>query len=100
MLTDPANPGVCMWVQGVHSCGEKGDPLRDALAAQRATGIANLRERFQRAVREGDLAATTDTAALAQYVATILTGLSVQAATGATRRELLKAATLALETIQ
>src|SRR2546427_12054873 len=43
MLTDPANPGGCLWVQGVLSCGEKGYALRDELGSLQAVGIANLR---------------------------------------------------------
>lgn len=100
MLTDPANPGSCLFVQGVHSCGEKGDPLRDEMACMRAVGITNLRKRLERAVKEGDLAADTDVGALAHYVATVSTGLSVQAATGATREELQNAAALAMQIVR
>ena len=39
-------------------------------------------------MQEGDLPAGTDWATLARYVATVLNGLAVQAASGATEKEL------------
>jgi hypothetical protein len=47
-------------------------------------------------VREGDLPAGTDCAALARYFATVLNGLAVQAASGATEAELRRVAVTAM----
>jgi hypothetical protein len=47
-----------------------------------------LRARFQRAVVEGDLPKGTD--ALARFIQTVNFGLTVQASTGATRKQLLR----------
>ena len=46
-----------------------------------------LRQRFAQAVQAGDLPAGTDCATLARYVATVLNGLAVQAASGTTEKE-------------
>jgi hypothetical protein len=47
-------------------------------------------------VREGDLPAGTDCATLARYIATLLNGLAVQAASGATGKELRQVAAVAM----
>jgi AcrR family transcriptional regulator len=88
MLTNPRTPSTCMWVHGALSCGD--DPLQAEFDAQRAAGHADLRARFQRAVVEGDLSKETDTDALARFIQTINFGLTVQASTGATRKQLLR----------
>ena len=54
----------------------------------RQAAVSTLRERFERAVQEGDLPEGTDGATLARYIATVLNGLAVQAASGATEKEL------------
>lgn len=87
MLTKAQSPGTCLWAQGALSCGD--DRLRPEFAAQRATGLADLRKRFRRAKVDGDLPETVDEDALAHLVQTLNFGLTLQASTGATRKELL-----------
>lgn len=88
--TGAQTPPGCFWVHSALSSGDPADPLRKTLSAQRSAGVALLEKRFVRAVQEGDLAADTDAGNLARLVFTISTGLSVNAATGATRKELLR----------
>jgi AcrR family transcriptional regulator len=87
MLTKAQSPGTCLWVHGALSCGD--DPLRLEFVAQRATGLSDLRKRFRRAKVDGDLAETVNEDALAHLVQTLNFGLTLQASTGATRKELL-----------
>jgi AcrR family transcriptional regulator len=87
MLTNPRTPSTCMWVHGALSCGD--DPLQAEFDQQRAVGHADLRRRFQRAIVEGDLAKGVDTDGLARFIQTVNFGLTVQASTGATRKQLL-----------
>ena len=94
LLSDPQTPTTCMWVHSALSCGD--DPLLKEFAAQRAVAIAELRKRFQRAIAEGDLPADTDAGAFAHYVLAVNFGLTVQATTGATRKDLLRIAEVAL----
>jgi AcrR family transcriptional regulator len=96
LLTDPRTPTTCLWVHGALSCGD--DPLREEFAAQRASGLADLRTRFKRAIADGDLSAASDADTLARYVQTVNFGLTVQASTGATRKELLRIVEFALNT--
>ena len=83
-------------VQGALACGENAGSVRQELAAQRAAGVAAIRRRLQRAIDEGDLRADADASALARFVATVVHGLAVQAASGATRKELLRVTDLFL----
>src|SRR5882724_6563025 len=88
LLTDAQNPGGCLMVQGALAAGRAGEVARRELAGRRAAGVAALRRRFRRAIAEGDLPADADAATLARFVATAMHGMAVQAATGASRKEL------------
>lgn len=88
LLTDPRHPPGCLMVQGALSCGEAADAIRQELASRRAAGVTALRQRLERARADGDLPTHTDPADLASYVATIIHGMAVQAAGGASRSEL------------
>jgi AcrR family transcriptional regulator len=96
LVTDPKLPRTCLWVHGALSCGGTSDPLQEEFVTQRAQGHADLRARFKRAIDEGDLPSASDADALARFVQTVNFGLSVQAATGASRKELLRVIATAL----
>ncbi|MFM9850716.1 MAG: TetR/AcrR family transcriptional regulator [Hyphomicrobiaceae bacterium] len=91
-LTDPAYPPGCLGVHGALSCGEAAQSIRDELCARRAAYEAALRQRFECAKSEGDLATDADCADLARLVMTVAQGMAVQAAGGATRQELRRVA--------
>jgi AcrR family transcriptional regulator len=95
-LGDPCHPKGCLAVQGALACSEESDCIREELEKRRATSQAEIRERFKRAKREGDLSADADPAGLARFLATIIEGMAVQAASGATRKELERVAETAL----
>ena len=97
LLTKAQSPGTCLWVHGALSCGD--DPLRPEFAVQRAAGLADLRKRFRRSKLEGDLPEAVDEDALARFVQTINFGLTLQASTGATRKELLGIVESALRSV-
>ncbi|MEI2297905.1 hypothetical protein [Ensifer sp. MJa1] len=68
----------------------------DALKIRRLDKQAALERRLERAVREGDLPAGTDCAAVAAYVASLQHGMSIEARDGATRETLLAIAQCAV----
>src|SRR5260370_26034001 len=74
----------CLVVSGALACGEEAEMVRRELAQLRQAIVTALRERFERAVEDGDLPARTDCPTLARYTATVLNGLAVEAARGAT----------------
>ncbi|OKI04783.1 TetR family transcriptional regulator [Streptomyces sp. CB02923] len=94
--TRPGCPAGCLGVQASLAAGDPGRNARDALVAWRNEGIDRLRDRFRRAVDEGDLPPGTDPGPLARYVMTVANGIAVQAASGATRDELQQMADMAL----
>jgi len=67
------------------------------LADWRNDACSRLRERFQRAVDEGDLSPTADPGLLARFLMTVSTGIAVQAAGGIGRDELQRVADAALQ---
>jgi AcrR family transcriptional regulator len=80
-------PG-CLGVSGVLAGSEEAEPVRQALIELRAAGEAQLRERLERAKREGDLAETAQPASLAAFVMAVLHGMAVQAKAGFSRQTL------------
>jgi AcrR family transcriptional regulator len=88
LLTSPGNPRGCLWVQGALACGNGADSVRRELISRRMAGEAALRRRLNRARMDGDLPPEANPASLARYVVTMIQGMSVQAAGGATRSEL------------
>jgi AcrR family transcriptional regulator len=95
-LTDPRHPRGCLMVQGALACGEAAESVRRELAARRAAGEDAVRERFERAQADGDLPADCNPADLARYVVTVLRGMAVQAAGGASREELRRVVAMAM----
>jgi AcrR family transcriptional regulator len=96
-LTNPDTPG-CLAVQGALCCGEAAETIKQELMARRAKGEDDLRQRFVRAVEEGDLGKDCDAADLARYISAIMQGMAVQAAGGVGREQLRKIADMALRT--
>ncbi|WP_437109736.1 TetR/AcrR family transcriptional regulator [Streptomyces sp. enrichment culture] len=94
--TRPARPHGCLGVQGALATSDPGRGVRDLLAAWRNNGCSCVRERFQRAVDEGELPPGTDPGLLARYVTTLAFGIAVQAASGVARDELQEMADAAL----
>src|ERR1700733_15350987 len=79
------NPGGCLMVQGALASGETSDSIRRELAACRVAGEAAIRRRLQHAKSTGDLSPNADPASLARYIATVIYGIAVQAASGASQ---------------
>ena len=92
--TGGRNPPGCLMLQGGISCGD--DTIPDMLAKHRAEKEAMLRARFEQAKKQGDLPKTSDPAALARYLCVMANGICVQAAAGASTRELREVAAIAL----
>ena len=88
LLTDPSHPRGCLSVQGALACGSPAEPIKQALIEWRKRGESKIQKRLQRARREKDLAKDVDPGDLARYISTVVTGIAVQSANGATRAEL------------
>ena len=96
MADNPQIPAGCLLVQGALACGDSASSIQQQVAALRATGEDALRRRLQRAKREGDLPQDADPADLARYVMTVLQGMAVKGAGGASRDQQRRVAQMAL----
>lgn len=95
-LTDKSNPAGCLLVQGIAGAGEHAQCIRDELNARRATTQKAMRDRLKQAKDDGELPEDADPAALARYFSTVTQGMAIQAAAGASRKELERVADMAL----
>jgi AcrR family transcriptional regulator len=96
VATDPANPGGCLWVQGALVASTEGEPIRKEMITLRDAGTAQVRERFERARREGDLPPGTDVQALTLFLVSVMNGIAVQAGSDRSREALNRVVDLAL----
>ncbi|HLH06474.1 MAG TPA: TetR/AcrR family transcriptional regulator [Terriglobales bacterium] len=96
MVLSPNHPDGCLLVQGALASGPMGEPVSQELARRRAGAEAAVRCRFERATADGDLPSHVDPEKLARYIITVLWGMSVQAAGGASRAQLREVARVAL----
>jgi len=71
--------------------------LQELLFEQRNFAKGKLRERIQRGVKEGDVPPDADVNALTNLYSAVLSGLSLQARDGATRKALLAAVQAAMQ---
>jgi AcrR family transcriptional regulator len=96
LLAKRRGPRGCLMVQGALACGDEAESVRRELAARRTAAEVMIRKRLEQALTDGDLAAGSCAADLARFLVTVMRGMSVQAAGGASRGELTRVAELAL----
>jgi AcrR family transcriptional regulator len=94
--TDPLTPAGCLATLGTTYCADLSSPVGKMLIASRLAGHAAIRERFERARDEGDLPASADPKQLTHFIGTVVCGMAVLAASGATRKELERVIELAM----
>ena len=87
LQTCSATPG-CLTVHGALACGDTAGAIRKELALRREQGEAAIYQRLKQAKSEKDLPPGSNPADLARYFATVIQGMAVQAAGGASRVEL------------
>lgn len=95
-LTVPGQPRGCLSVQGALTCGEASETIKQELCKRRSEAEGALRQRLERATSDGDLPSGCDPVQLARFVTTVVQGMSVQAAGGASRDDLLHVAEMAM----
>ncbi|HLH09001.1 MAG TPA: TetR/AcrR family transcriptional regulator [Terriglobales bacterium] len=97
LLADPQNPRGCLFVQGALACGEGAESVRQELINHRGKVEKEIRRRLKRAKADGDLPPTASPADLAAFLASVMYGMSVRAASGKSRAELKRVAETALQ---
>ncbi len=96
--TTPGNPPGCLMVQGALACGTEAECVRQELISRRDSAEKLLIQRLKRAKAEGDLPHDVNPTDLARFLTSVMYGMSVQAASGASRAELKRIAKTALKT--
>ena len=91
------HPAGCLLVQGALAAGDEGESVRRELATRRDQARAAIFQRLRRAKKEGDLTPRADPSALARYVMTVVNGMAVQGAGGASPKDLRRVAEIALQ---
>ena len=95
-LTEECNPPGCMLVRGAMLCSEAESVMQKEMTSRRAQGEVWLRQRFEAAKAAGEVPADFNPHEFARYIMTMLEGMSVRAAGGATRAELHSVVDMAL----
>ena len=86
--SNPHNPPGCLMVQGALASSDGAKNIRHELISRREQGEAAICRRLRRAKAEGDLPSDSNPADLARFIVTVMQGMAVQAAGGASRAEL------------
>ncbi len=93
---DRRHPRGCLSVQSALAVGTGAESVKRAMIEFRKAGEAVLTKRFQRAQDEGEDLKNQEPACLARYTLTLLNGLAVQSANGASKSELQSVVNMAL----
>ncbi len=96
-LNRPGYPPGCLTVMGALATSSNAEPVQQLLLQMRTRGQLRLQERCEEAQKAGELPQKTDIPAFARYLATILWGLMVQSASGATKAQMQGIADAALQ---
>jgi AcrR family transcriptional regulator len=96
LVTQTDKPNGCMMVQGALVASPESENICRIMAEMRATAEKWMADRFRQAQKEGDLAQSVDADALACYIMTVNSGLAIQARSGVSKKQLLRAVELAL----
>jgi AcrR family transcriptional regulator len=99
-LSIRSNPPGCLLIQGALACGTNAEPVKQAMIDWRKSGEAVMRKRLQQAQSVGELPREIQPADFARYLSSVMAGLGIQAANGATRAELRGVAAIALRSIE
>jgi AcrR family transcriptional regulator len=96
MATGPDRVGVSFITQPPLTHAGASDSIIAGVEACRASVCLKLKDRFDQAVREGELPPQADTGALGRFYSIIIGGLALDAQHGGTRQQLLQAVDVAL----
>ena len=88
-LTETRHPRGCLMMMAAVTSSNTSTQLQKALADMRTGSRDRMKERIKHGIADGDVPAGTDAGALADFYSTVMTGMSMQARDGATRKSLL-----------
>ena len=95
-LTSTTPPRGCLLMMAIATSNSASAEMQAALARRRNEAHAGMKARIEQGIRDGDVPRGTDAAALSDFYVTIISGMSMQARDGATRKSLLATAERAM----
>lgn len=90
LVTRETCPDGCLVIQGALATSPASESVRKFMCELRAMAESWMRERFERARKEGDLPPEADPATLACYVMALNSGIAVQAKSGVGKERLIQ----------
>jgi len=96
-LSNPKNPGGCLSVHGALATGDEGSRVKQWIIEARKRGHLLIKKRFEQARASGEIKKDIDPDGFARLFSTLIQGLGVQAASGATKSDLNKTIRVALQ---
>lgn len=91
------NPPGCLISCAIPTCAPENRTVADVVSAKRMESVHKLRNRFQQAVKSGELPRGIDTGQLARFYGAVIQGMSIQALDGAGTKALRGIAETALK---
>ena len=82
------SPAGCLLTMST-GCSSVSDGVQQMLVRKRLMARERIRERIQRGIEEGDVPASADALALAEFITTVFAGMAMHARDGASRKSLL-----------
>lgn len=95
-LGSKEHPSSCFTLTGALSCGADMEPAKVLMREMRLQNEAAIKARLLKARKVGELAREENVDDYTRYLSSLLSGLAVQAANGATRAELRRTSEIAL----
>jgi AcrR family transcriptional regulator len=96
LVCSPDTPHGCLVTLGTVNCARSNEAVRKHVCGLRTEFIAQIKQRLQRGITEGDLPKGANVSAAAQFYITVLDGIALQAREGAKRNALKTAAKCAM----
>lgn len=96
LFTSPENPSSCLIMSGAINCAPENKRHEEKLKQHRQLYKDVVKERFDLALKNGQLKSSTNVTTLAEYVLTVVQGFAIRAKDGASKDDLLASCKIAL----
>jgi AcrR family transcriptional regulator len=96
-LSETCHPRGCMMLMAATTASNTSPQLQKALADMRTGSRDRMKDRIRHGIADGDVPAGTDAGALADFFSTIMTGMSMNARDGASRKSLMATVAQAMQ---
>lgn len=96
-LTQATTPHGCMLVTAATNCSEQSTHVQQALVSRREATRQAIYARLAQGIEDGDVRSESPIATLADYFATVIQGMTIQARDGASQQQLQDVGKMAMQ---